>query len=156
MAKLKMKHRLLLNGAPHDVWLSRRGKDYFLLSECGERLIDPVPEAIVVADGDDIYIHHDGRAYTVRFQDPRDRFAEDTVGKGGHVTRAPMPGSVIDVFVEVGRTVGAGEPLLVIESMKLQTTIKASHDGIVRDVHYHIGQTFDRDAVLVTLSDTES
>ena len=62
-----------------------------------------------------------------------------------------MPGAVIAVSVEPGATVRRGQALLLIESMKMETTIVAPCDGTVQAVHVTIGQTFDRDAPLVTL-----
>jgi biotin carboxyl carrier protein len=40
----------------------------------------------------------------------------------------------------------------VIESMKLETAIRAAQDGIVEKIHVRAGESFDRDAALVTLS----
>jgi len=151
-----MMHRLLLNGLPHDVWLRRKDGDYVLLHDREESLLRPVPRAVVAADGDVVHIHLDGTAYTVHFQDPLDRFAEEACGDRGSIARAPMPGSVIDVFVQPGEAVRIGTPLLVIESMKLQTTIKATHEGTIRQVHFKTGQSFGRDATLVTLAHPES
>jgi len=45
-----------------------------------------------------------------------------------------------------------GTVLMVIESMKLETQIRASQDGIVERLHVKDGDSFDRDAILVTLS----
>jgi biotin carboxyl carrier protein len=149
-------HRLLLDGVPHDVWLCRRDGEYVLMQGQSETVLRPNSDAIVVTDGDDVYIHLDGTAYTVRFQDALARYAEEAVGDRGNIARAPMPGYVIDIFAQPGDAVAAGAPLLVIESMKLQTTIKATRDGIVRQIHVKVGQKFDRDAILVTLTNSES
>ena len=60
-------------------------------------------------------------------------------------------GSVIALNAVAGQEVRRGDLLLVIESMKMETAIFAGLDGVVREVHVQIGQTFDRDAVLVSL-----
>jgi biotin carboxyl carrier protein len=64
---------------------------------------------------------------------------------------APMPGTVITVAVGPGQEVTAGQPLVVIESMKMQSEIVAWRDGVVDRVHLEAGETFDRGAGLVTL-----
>ena len=46
--------------------------------------------------------------------------------------------------------------MLVMESMKLETTIAASRDATIRSVHVAPGQAFDRDAVLVTFEPPEA
>jgi 3-methylcrotonyl-CoA carboxylase alpha subunit len=63
-----------------------------------------------------------------------------------------MPGTVVALKVAPGDAVTAGTVLIVIESMKLETQIRASQDGIVERLHVKDGDSFDRDALLVTLS----
>jgi biotin carboxyl carrier protein len=53
--------------------------------------------------------------------------------------------------VKPGDTVAAGDLLLVIESMKLETPFKAWRDGRIESVHVALGQTFERDKVLLSL-----
>jgi biotin carboxyl carrier protein len=70
---------------------------------------------------------------------------------GHNVARAPMPGTVVALKVARGDAVIAGSVLMVIESMKLETQIRASQEGIVDRLHVKDGDSFDRDAILVTL-----
>jgi 3-methylcrotonyl-CoA carboxylase alpha subunit len=63
-----------------------------------------------------------------------------------------MPGTVVALKVAPGDAVTAGTVLMVIESMKLETQIRASQDGIVERVHVKESDSFDRNAILVTLS----
>jgi biotin carboxyl carrier protein len=63
-----------------------------------------------------------------------------------------MPGVVIAVHAAEGQTVARGDTLVVIESMKLETAIKAPRDGVIATVHVAVGKTFDRAAPLVTLA----
>jgi 3-methylcrotonyl-CoA carboxylase alpha subunit len=63
-----------------------------------------------------------------------------------------MPGVVVSVKAIVGERVTAGTVVAVIESMKLETAIRAAQDGIVEKVHVRPGESFDRDAALVTFS----
>jgi biotin carboxyl carrier protein len=151
-----MKHTLLLGDVPHEVWLSRKDGEYVLLSEYGEHPVGEIADAVVVADGDNVFIHSDGAAYAFRYQDTIAHFAEEASGDKDYIARAPMPGSLISVAVSELETIAAGKTLVVIESMKLETAIKAPRDGIVQTIHFKIGQTFDRDAALVTLSKSES
>ncbi|PTD24492.1 acetyl-CoA carboxylase biotin carboxyl carrier protein subunit [Sphingomonas fennica] len=111
----------------------------------------PPEEAIVAKDGDHIWVHVDGAAHELVWQDPITHFEEESASGGDDVARAPMPGSVIQVAVTDGDSVTEGEIMMVIESMKLETAIKAPRDGVVMTVHRAIGQTFERDAALITL-----
>jgi biotin carboxyl carrier protein len=62
-----------------------------------------------------------------------------------------MPGTVIRVDVAAGAAVAAGQVLLVIESMKMQSEITAVRDGVVDQVFLTVEDTFDRGAALVAL-----
>ncbi|MEW6642862.1 MAG: DUF2118 domain-containing protein [Pseudomonadota bacterium] len=109
------------------------------------------PVAYVV-DGDIVHVHLRGRAWSLRYVDPLQALASGGGEAGHNVARAPMPGMVVSVAVAVGDRVAAGTVLVVIESMKLETTIRASQDGMVERLHVREGESFDRDAALVTLS----
>ncbi len=63
-----------------------------------------------------------------------------------------MPGTVVKLIVAPGQNVAMGDGLIVIESKKLETTIRAWRDGEVEAIHVPAGGTFDRDAPLVSLS----
>nr|WP_233287067.1 biotin/lipoyl-containing protein [Bradyrhizobium oropedii] len=63
-----------------------------------------------------------------------------------------MPGVVVATTVSPGQSVSAGMALMTIESMKLETIIRSPQDGIVDRVHVKEGESFEHDAVLVTLS----
>lgn len=69
-----------------------------------------------------------------------DRLAHASEGseEGGRLT-APMPGSVVSFAVKVGDVVKKGQPLAVIEAMKMEHTIAAPADGIVHELLYQPG-----------------
>lgn len=165
-----MQSRFTLLGAEHSVWLSRSADGYRLhVGASGDGLaislsrgatggtdrvltVEGVGTPVVVAQRDDqVFIHLDGRAYALDFLDPVRSLGEDAAGAGENDIRAPMPGVVISVPIRPGDTVAAGDVLVVIESMKVQTTLRAGLAATVLSVHVAEGQTFDRDHVLVTL-----
>ncbi len=65
---------------------------------------------------------------------------------------APMPGKVLKVLVRDGDIVEAGQQLVVIEAMKMETTLAAESAAIVKRVCVQEGQTVDHGAVLIELS----
>jgi biotin carboxyl carrier protein len=165
-------HRFDLEEKANAIWLSRIGANYHLQVEGGWRgpvafveqrpgygrlIIDGMSEPVAYAvDGDMVHVHCRGRSYALRFVDPLVAFAGVGDQSGQNVTRAPMPGVVVSVKVAPGDTVLAGMILMVIESMKLETSIRAPHDGVVGSVLVSVGDSFDRDAVLITLSQENS
>ena len=64
---------------------------------------------------------------------------------------APMPGKVIQVLVKEGAKVKKGEPLLVLEAMKMEHTIAAPEDGTVKEVRYAAGEQVLEGAELIVL-----
>lgn len=86
------------------------------------------------------------RRYEVELQNPRKKYLRTGKGADDDVQdsiKAPMPGKVVEVFVKAGDLVKRGDPLLVIEAMKMQSTYTASQDATVKSVE--VGQG---DAVL--------
>jgi biotin carboxyl carrier protein len=104
----------------------------------------------IVVDRDTVHVHAFGRAWTLSLVDPVERARHGGVSED--VATAPMPGTVITVAVEPGQEVTAGEQLVVIESMKMQSEIVAVRDGVVDQVFLAVGETFDRGAPLVALA----
>lgn len=107
-----------------------------------------------VAHGDSVYVQLHGRACRIDRVDPT-RANSGSAAQGGGVSQAPMPGVVVSWLMLPGKFVKAGTPLLVIESMKLQMTIEAMQDGVLEDLPFSEGQTFQRGATLARVR-TES
>jgi len=62
-------------------------------------------------------------------------------GAAGQATaNSPMPGKVLRVVVEKGQSVSAGDPLVVLEAMKMEQTIRTTIDGIVAAILVEPGQ----------------
>lgn len=68
------------------------------------------------------------------------------------VLRAPVPGRILAVKVEVGAAVRAGDVLLVLEAMKMETPVLAPADGEVVALHVAVGDLVEPDQELVTCS----
>ncbi len=60
-----------------------------------------------------------------------------------------MPGRVIKLFVEAGAKVKKGQPLLILEAMKMEHTITAPADGTVKEIHYAAGEQVLEGAELI-------
>lgn len=92
-----------------------------------------------------------GLARSLRYSDPMRVLASERREANHLVARAPIPGTVVEIAISPGQSVSAGTVLMIIESMKLETTIRAPRDGVVSCIHFREGQSFERDAVLVSL-----
>lgn len=109
----------------------------------------PLEGAVIVSDGDETWLRSAGRTWRLQHVDPRAAAAGH--GAGDDEIRAPMPGSVISLHAAPGDAVTAGQTVVTIESMKLQTALQTPRDGIVAEISIADGDTFEKDAVLVRL-----
>ena len=94
-------------------------------------------------------VHEDGRTLFTRL-DPLAYEQSEEVSD--FRLSAPMPGNVIRVLVKAGDEVSSGQPLLVMEAMKMEHTIVAPANGIVEEVLFQPGDLVQNDAKLVEFS----
>ncbi|HEX5691465.1 MAG TPA: acetyl-CoA carboxylase biotin carboxyl carrier protein subunit, partial [Roseiflexaceae bacterium] len=70
----------------------------------------------------------------------------------GHAgLEAPMPGTIIKIYIQEGQQVAAHQPLIVLEAMKIEHVVAAPHSGVVRRLHASEGALVARGAVLIEL-----
>jgi acetyl/propionyl-CoA carboxylase alpha subunit len=87
----------------------------------------------------------------------KDRFDQllDRMGLSSATTakvnelKAPMPGLIVDIRVQPGAAVQKGDPLLVLEAMKMENILKAPADGIVSSIKVELRANVTKGQVLV-------
>lgn len=106
--------------------------------------------------GDDasVMVRIAGRTLEIGHIDPRAEAAGAAAAAEDEI-RAPMPGLVVAVGKAAGEAVAAGDLLVTIESMKLQTALPSPRAGLVAEVLRAAGESFDKDAVLIRLRPEE-
>jgi acetyl-CoA/propionyl-CoA carboxylase biotin carboxyl carrier protein len=107
----------------------------------------------VFPDGDGVWVV-DPDVGPVRFA-PAVGDADSAAG-GEASLEAPMPGTVVQLRVEAGATVTAGETLVVMESMKMEISIQSPRDGVIETVLVAVGDQVDRGATLIELVEEEA
>ena len=81
---------------------------------------------------------------------PRPAAPAAPVGAGAPL-KAPLPGTITDVKVQVGQQVNVGDVVLILEAMKMQNNIEAEYAGTVTSVTVKPGDTVMEGAVLLTI-----
>jgi glutaconyl-CoA/methylmalonyl-CoA decarboxylase subunit gamma len=95
-----------------------------------------------------------GHLYQVEIEDERERAAhaaERESQKGGGAVKSVMPGVVVKLLVKPGDAVEKGQPLLILEAMKMQNEIAAPSAGVVHALHVREKEAVASGARLVTL-----
>jgi 3-methylcrotonyl-CoA carboxylase alpha subunit len=105
--------------------------------------------AAYVAQGEERYVFCGSELQRLRCIDPLAHSAVEEA-HAGRLT-APMSGTVVAVLVQAGEAVAKGAPLLVLEAMKMEHTIKAPASGKVSAVHYRQGEQVAEGAALIDL-----
>ncbi|MCZ8392579.1 acetyl/propionyl/methylcrotonyl-CoA carboxylase subunit alpha [Achromobacter xylosoxidans] len=157
------------NGETRHVTVARQGGDWTLDSGDGARpfawraedINGPARVLRITLDGreragtvvlhaDKAHVFGDGGARVLDLYDPL-AHAQDTQGDHGGGLTAPMPGKIISIAVKAGDSVAKGQPLLVMEAMKMEHTISAPADGKVEELFYAVGDQVTEGAELVAI-----
>lgn len=64
--------------------------------------------------------------------------------------KAPMPGLVLNILVEEGQSVSKGDPLMILEAMKMENVLKAMGDGVVSKIKVNKGDNVEKNGQLLT------
>lgn len=88
-------------------------------------------------DGDVFHVFTGGSHFVLAYDDPMAHAGEHEAADGR--LTAPMPGKVVAVLAAGGKQVKKGEPLVIMEAMKMEHTIAAPSDGLVEEVLYQVG-----------------
>ncbi len=97
--------------------------------------------------GDEITLCYQGRVY--RFRRGREKRASGSHSSAEGMLAAPMPGLIRKVLVQRGDTVQAGQPLIVLEAMKTEQTLRSPYAGVVQSLNCREGEIVQEGALLV-------
>jgi len=99
-------------------------------------------------------IQHLGSLFDVTVRTPKEhQFAslmpEKQVADTTKLLSSPMPGRIISVNIKPGDHVVSGQPLIIVEAMKMQNVLRAERDGVVKSVHVKPGNDVAVDQELI-------
>lgn len=124
------------------------GKSYEIFAR---RLVKPDE-----GDSQTYEIYWAGQRFEVQVEDERAKTlagvvktAQDT---GDVLMRAPMPGLVRGIALEVGDSVARGQTVVVLEAMKMENDLGSPRDGTLKEVRVRVGQTVNQGEVLVVIT----
>ncbi|MGI5415279.1 acetyl/propionyl/methylcrotonyl-CoA carboxylase subunit alpha [Actinomadura luteofluorescens] len=103
-------------------------------------------------DGSTLWLGRDGHAWALS-EHVRAEGGADAGAAGDGVLRSPMPGTVLAVKAAEGDRVEAGQPLVVVEAMKMEHTVTAPLAGVVAKLPVRAGAQVALDAVLAVIEE---
>ncbi|SFU85046.1 biotin/lipoyl-containing protein [Pontibacter akesuensis] len=95
-----------------------------------------------------------GAVQTVSVQDRFDLLL-DQLGMGNanankvNDVKAPMPGLILDIKVAPGQEVKKGDPIMILEAMKMENILKSPGDGVVKEVKVQVRQNVEKNQVMI-------
>jgi 3-methylcrotonyl-CoA carboxylase alpha subunit len=110
-------------------------------------------EVGVTRDGNAVIVIMNGRNYVLTPIDPL-RSVQGERGARMEMS-APIPARVIALHVDVGDRVKAGAPLVVLEAMKMEITLRSPRDAVIADVRCAVGELTPEGAELIVLAEDE-
>lgn len=144
--------RLSVDGTTLDVRFKRTShQDRFFL------LMNNRPyELYIERDGDQYVVDLRGRRFHVVIEDEKARALRQlirTERSPGGITevRSPMPGLILEVLVGVGDKVQVGDPLVVIEAMKMENVIRSETAGAVKKISRNRNDSVEKGAILMVI-----
>lgn len=95
--------------------------------------------------------------YSIKIQEPIDLLLEKMgldISKTQKVepVKAPMPGLILKVMVTEGQAIKKGDPVLILEAMKMENVFKASSDATVKAIKITEGQAVEKGEILIELA----
>lgn len=110
----------------------------------------------IQAAGQGFVLKMQGRSIQFCEEDPLHQAPSDQHhGSGMHEVRAPMHGILVALLVDAGQQVKRGQPLLVLEAMKMEHSLKAERDGVIAALHCQQGDQVSQGCVLVQFAQSD-
>lgn len=141
-----------INGLPKQVEFKMIGDGSFRMTVDGR-----TREADLVKldkETKEITLRMEGSKYTFQLKEPIDQLLEQLgmKAKGArkmNQLKAPMPGLISKVLAEVGKSYSAGEPLLILEAMKMENVFKAANDVVIKSISIQEKQSVEKGQILI-------
>jgi acetyl/propionyl-CoA carboxylase alpha subunit len=118
--------------------------------------IDGQARQVVIGKQDHtIWLASGGQTYQLQPVEPRRRSGKASSGPTANRLEAVMPGTILEILVGEGEHVTQGQPLLVLEAMKMEQRLTAVGAGRVAQIHVQPGQLVQQTQLLMTFEPPE-
>lgn len=144
-----------INGQTVGAELTRSADGAYLLTLDGKKMVADLVR--YDRDNKQVVLRIEGLKYTVSIKEPIDLLLErlgmkNTASRKLNNLKAPMPGLITRILVQEGDAVKQGDPLLVLEAMKMENVFKAAADVVVKSIRVSEKQAVEKGAELITFA----
>lgn len=159
-----MKKQLSINGLEVEYKIEKRDHHqidvHYNDFVYGFRLLYQDHHSLIVTDGNQnfkLFKHNDevyfkGRKISVQLKKLGRKSQDDAAGG----LKSPMPGKILKVEKKNGDKVSKGDILIVMEAMKMEHSIKAPYDGVIKKITFKVGDQVPGDVELVEIEETKN
>ncbi len=97
-----------------------------------------------------------GNVYRIKIEDEKDQLVKEmglfaVTSQKVNSIKAPMPGLILDIMVEVGQEIIEGTPLLVLSAMKMENIILSQGEGVVKAIAVHKDDAVDKGQLIIEM-----
>jgi len=127
-------------------------------ANCYSISFDGSNKTVYVTDSDDsVFVHIDGRVVRLeKASNDAKKFSAEGLEFGAKdEIKTPMPGKVVKILVEQGQKIEVGQPLVIVESMKMENEIKSPTNGTVKSVNFAAGDLVEPSQAILNLEPDE-
>ena len=155
----KGKHKVTVNGFKVDVDSSDLNQIDVVERHGNYHILDGVNAhnaRLVSIKGKHLQVMLDDIIYDVKIADSVDDLLEQMgmdkiTGPVFNNVKAPMPGLILDILVETGQEFAEGDPLLILEAMKMENVIKAAGAGTVKEILKKKGDSVEKSQIIIEM-----
>lgn len=110
----------------------------------------------VQVEGSKVSFQHKGHLYQFTVKDEMallmDKMGfKDASSASAGSLKAPMPGKIVQILIQVGDIVHAGQPVIILEAMKMENELKTTIDGTVKAISVEKGQSVEKNELLLEI-----
>lgn len=146
------RNELEINGKKINAELAHLGSHAYLLKINSK----PFEAALHKKNSDRIGLLIEGWYYDCTIRSKLQQTASEIIAKSIHSKRAvnltaPMPGLVLKIKKQIGDAVEVGEPILLLEAMKMENEIRSTSHGVVKEIKVKEGDSIEKGGILLII-----
>ena len=109
--------------------------------------------AVVLVDGERFEVKLDNSSFTSDFSLTTSDVMRDPENKNNSLTQfnSPMPGTISSILVSIGEKLVVGQDIIILESMKMQQTLKSNVEGTVVDIKAREGDQISEGDLILSI-----